>query len=175
MAPTLLLLLLLLSLSARTAAAAHGYKWAAGALPAGDDAVPPLANITLAAAEAKCSSLAECGGFTFQSKAKSPEGEIPKVYLKSSFTPGATKNAAWQSYLRDDYKPNPMTKGKQIPGPANASDRATLRAWHTDMIGWRAAYRNSTKYTGAVYDDPQLTWTQTSYMQPQMRECDGVA
>ena len=70
--------------------------------------------------------------------------------------------------------PNPMTKGKQIPGPSNASDAAVLRQWHSDMQRWRSEYRASTNYNGKVYSDPQLKWTQTSYMQPQMHPCERV-
>ena len=66
---------------------------------------------------------------------------------------------------------NPMGKGKQMPGPTNASDPVILKAWHSDMHQWRDEYRKSTHYSGAVYDDPQLKWTQTSYMQPQMHPC----
>ena len=67
---------------------------------------------------------------------------------------------------------NPMGGGKQMPGPAKM-DGATVAAWHADMKKWRDEYRASVKYNGtAVYSDPQLTWTQTSYMQPQMHPCE---
>ena len=67
---------------------------------------------------------------------------------------------------------NPMGGGKQMPGPAKM-DAATVAAWHADMKKWRDEYRASVKYNGtAVYSDPQLTWTQTSYMQPQMHPCE---
>jgi hypothetical protein len=68
---------------------------------------------------------------------------------------------------------NPMGKGKQVPGPTNASDPDILKAWHSDMLRWRDEYRKSTHYNGAIYDDPQLKWTQTSYMQPQMHPCES--
>jgi hypothetical protein len=67
---------------------------------------------------------------------------------------------------------NPMGGGKQMPGPAKM-DAATVAAWHAGMKKWRDEYRASVKYNGtAVYSDPQLTWTQTSYMQPQMHPCE---
>ena len=68
---------------------------------------------------------------------------------------------------------NPMTSGKQMPGPAS-TDPETLAAWHADMQTWREQYKKSTKYSGAIYEDPQLKWTQTSYMQPQMHPCEPL-
>ena len=68
---------------------------------------------------------------------------------------------------------NPMTSGKQMPGPAN-TDPETLASWHADMQTWREQYKKSTKYSGAIYEDPQLKWTQTSYMQPQMHPCEPL-
>jgi iron(II)-dependent oxidoreductase len=49
---------------------------------------------------------------------------------------------------------------------------ATVAAWHKDMQTWRDAYKKTTKYSDEIYADPQLTWTQTSYMQPQMHPYD---
>ena len=69
---------------------------------------------------------------------------------------------------------NPMTSGKQMPGPAS-TDPETLAAWHADMQTWREQYKKSTKYSGAIYEDPQLKWTQTSYMQPQMHPCEPLS
>ena len=69
---------------------------------------------------------------------------------------------------------NPMTSGKQMPGPAS-TDPETLASWHADMQTWREQYKKSTKYSGAIYEDPQLKWTQTSYMQPQMHPCEPLS
>ena len=154
---------------AHEAAAAHTYKYAKGALPVGNDVVPPQ-NLTLAAAEAKCSGLPACAGITFASKTPQPAGVV-NAYFKTANTAGANGAAGWATYLRDDYAPNPMNQGKQLPGPSNASDPAVLAKWRADMQQWREAYRNSTNYSPAIYNDPQLTWTQTSYMQPQMHPC----
>ena len=48
-----------------SAAFNHTYTHEPGALPAGNDVIAPL-NLTLAQAEAKCSSLAACIGITFK-------------------------------------------------------------------------------------------------------------
>jgi hypothetical protein len=61
--------------------------------------------------------------------------------------------------------------GKQIPGPANMQP-ATVAAWHKNMHLWRDAYKKTTSYSDKIYSDPQLKWTQTSYMQPQMHPYD---
>ena len=67
---------------------------------------------------------------------------------------------------------NPMAKGKQMSGPAK-TDAATVGAWHENMKKWRDEYKQTVKYNGsAIYADPQLTWTQTSFMQPQMHPCE---
>ena len=68
--------------------------------------------------------------------------------------------------------PNPMDQGRQIPGPTDMSDPAVVAQWHSDMATWREEYRFRTHYDGAIYDDPALKWTQTSYMQPQMHPYD---
>ena len=67
---------------------------------------------------------------------------------------------------------NPMGNGKQVDGPADMKP-ATVAAWHKNMLSWREDYKKSVKYDGtAIYRDQQLTWTQTSYMQPQMHPYD---
>ena len=70
---------------------------------------------------------------------------------------------------------NPMASGKQMAGPKK-TDSATVAAWHADMHRWRAEYIQTVKYNGsAIYNDPQLAWTQTSFMQPQMHPCEQHA
>eukprot|EP01043_Picozoa_sp_COSAG02_P095158 COSAG02_NODE_31542_length_531_cov_1.905093_1_plen_99_part_01 len=67
---------------------------------------------------------------------------------------------------------NPMGGAKQMPGPAKM-DATTVGEWHANMVRWREEYRASVQYNGtAVYSNSQLTWTQTSYMQPQMHPCE---
>lgn len=56
-------------------------------------------------------------------------------------------------------------QGDQIPGPANASD---FSEWLAAMKHWRAERRTRIGYTGAEYDRPDLKWTQSSFVQPQM-------
>ena len=62
------------------ASSGHTYKYAAGTVPVGDDVIPP-ANLTLALAEAKCSSLPACVGLTFKAGSPTPTGTV-KVYFK---------------------------------------------------------------------------------------------
>ena len=59
--------------------------------------------------------------------------------------------------------------GEQIPGPDNGTP---LADWLHAMLVWRKAARNATWYTGNGFADPQLMWTQTSYIQPQMHPYD---
>ena len=174
-APTLALLVLQLSalaheLEAVSAAASHSYKYVAGALPKGDDLIAPQ-NLTLTQAKAKCSGLAGCAGISFKSGSATPAGVV-HAYFKDGGTQSPTRSPGWQTYMRDDYRPNPMANGKQMVGPSNASDPAVLSAWHADMQRWREEYKNTSKYSGAIYSDPKLAWTQTSYMQPQMHPCE---
>ena len=44
--------------------------------------------------------------------------------------------------------------------------------WLKSMYAWREAARNSSWFTGIAFDDAQLKWTQTSYIQPQMHPYD---
>ena len=58
--------------------------------------------------------------------------------------------------------------GEQIPGPANPSDPAGVQAWRATLVDWRARMRAKIGYNGSIFDVPELKWTQTSYIQPQM-------
>jgi len=55
--------------------------------------------------------------------------------------------------------------GELINGPADPGDFA---AWFAGMKRWRAEQLKRIGYDGAEYDRPELKWTQSSYMQPQM-------
>lgn len=55
--------------------------------------------------------------------------------------------------------------GEQIEGPAKAADFA---AWIAGMARWRAEQWKRMGYDGSQYDRPELKWTQSSFMQPQM-------
>lgn len=59
------------------------------------------------------------------------------------------------------YRPN----GQLIPGPPNANEFA---AWLADIQHWRAERRVRMGYNGAEYARRELTWTQRSFVQPQM-------
>merc|ERR1719272_517196 len=62
--------------------------------------------------------------------------------------------------------------GEQIPGPANPGDPGSVDAWMTAMTAWRTRMRSKIDYNGSIYDVPELKWTQTSYIQPQMHPYD---
>ncbi|MBU6411661.1 MAG: SUMF1/EgtB/PvdO family nonheme iron enzyme, partial [Verrucomicrobia bacterium] len=52
-----------------------------------------------------------------------------------------------------------------IAGPASPDQ---LPAWLAEMRDWRAKKLAAMNYHGAEYDRPQLKWTQSSFIQPQM-------
>jgi formylglycine-generating enzyme required for sulfatase activity len=56
-------------------------------------------------------------------------------------------------------------QGYLIEGPRNPAEFAR---WIADARRWRMEYRKRIGYDGAEYARPQLKWTQSSYMQPQM-------
>ena len=62
--------------------------------------------------------------------------------------------------------------GEQIPGPKDPSDAASVAAWRTAMVEWRSRMRNKIQFNGSVFEVPELKWTQTSYIQPQMHPYD---
>jgi hypothetical protein len=66
----------------------------------------------------------------------------------------------------------PFNPGEQLPGPSDPSSPAVVAAWRVAMQGWQTASRAEVKNGTAAYDDPQLKWTRTSYIQPQMHPYD---
>jgi iron(II)-dependent oxidoreductase len=54
---------------------------------------------------------------------------------------------------------------EQIAGPAGKSD---FNSWFKEMIRWRGEKLAQLKYNGWEYDRPELNWTQSSFVQPQM-------
>lgn len=90
-------------------------------------------------------------------------------------------------------KDNP---GEQIPGPAHPEDPSAVAAWRESLGAWRARTLAKINYNGSIYDVrslcerwyrstclsslspfagcqvPELRWTQTSYIQPQMHPYD---
>jgi formylglycine-generating enzyme required for sulfatase activity len=74
-------------------------------------------------------------------------------------------------------------QGEQIPGPDNAAENveqccftadqvhapsADSKAWLADIRHWRGEELIRMGYDGAQYARPELLWTQSSFIQPQM-------
>jgi formylglycine-generating enzyme required for sulfatase activity len=79
-------------------------------------------------------------------------------------------------------------QGEQIPGPDNAAEntepccynespqgayRQKFEAWLEDIKHWRHEALIRAGYDGSEYDRPELQWTQSSFIQPQMMVEDG--
>ena len=60
-----------------------------------------------------------------------------------------------------DFAPKPS----EIPGPASSAD---FKKWLADIKHWRMERRIRIGYNGAEYDRPELEWTQSTFIQPQM-------
>ena len=56
--------------------------------------------------------------------------------------------------------------------PPAAINASAVRQWRTSVEAWRAAVLAQLRYNGTVYGVPELEWTQTSYVQPQMHPYD---
>ncbi|HEY6290502.1 MAG TPA: SUMF1/EgtB/PvdO family nonheme iron enzyme [Terriglobia bacterium] len=86
---------------------------------------------------------------------------------------------------------NYSPEGEQIPGPSNNTrtdgpwppyccakgsqlpvSQATLAVWLADVRNWRREHLVRIGYEGAEYDRPELKWTQSSFIQPQMMAQD---
>jgi gamma-glutamyl hercynylcysteine S-oxide synthase len=68
-----------------------------------------------------------------------------------------------QSTVAQD--PNVHVTGSLIDGPATPSD---FPAWIAHMQRWRHEQLIRIGYDGSEYDRPELRWTQSSFMQPQL-------
>jgi len=90
---------------------AHNYTWKRGALPAGSD-IQPVSYHTFASAQATCSALPNCRGFTYHSHDEAFEGTMP-VYFKTSGV--ANADPTWSTYLRD-CAPAPAPTPKLVRG-----------------------------------------------------------
>jgi hypothetical protein len=65
------------------------------------------------------------------------------------------------------------TPVEQIAGPrAGARASEVAAEWRKMIEQWRAYVLHNASYTGSVYDVPQLKWTQTDYISPQMHPFD---
>ena len=56
-------------------------------------------------------------------------------------------------------------EGYHFAGPDTPAD---FPKWIADMKRWRMEYLKRIGYNGSEYDRPELKWTQSSFMQPQM-------
>ncbi len=56
-------------------------------------------------------------------------------------------------------------EGEQIPGPEKSED---FSAWLADIQHWRHEHLIRMGYDGSEYLRPELKWTQSSFIQPQM-------
>jgi len=61
--------------------------------------------------------------------------------------------------------PGITAQGYHIMGPATPADFPT---WLAGMKAWRTEYLKKIGYSDAEYRRPELLWTQSSFMQPQM-------
>jgi hypothetical protein len=82
-----------------------------------------------------------------------------------------TSDASCTGIVTNIYTPGgiPYNPGEQILGP-DASQ--PVGEWLKSMYDWRTFVRDPKWYNGKAYEDPQLKWTRTSYIQPQMHPYD---
>jgi hypothetical protein len=68
----------------------------------------------------------------------------------------------------------PMGGGRggnaQIRGPA-AVDPGGIADWMAKMMAMRTACQQAIGYNGSAFEVPELKWTQTAYISPQMHPC----
>ena len=60
--------------------------------------------------------------------------------------------------------------GEQLPGPAPGN----ATAWRAAMAQWKACVARGMNYSGEAFRLPELAWTRTSYIQPQMHPYDRL-
>src|SRR6266536_1462450 len=61
--------------------------------------------------------------------------------------------------------PSVKPEGYHLPGPDSPAD---FPKWITDMKRWRMEYLKRIGYDASEYERPELKWTQSSFVQPQM-------
>jgi len=57
---------------------------------------------------------------------------------------------------------------EEVAGPADPGNAAVVATWLSQLKQWRASTRKMNNYTGDIYNVSALTWTQTTYIQPQV-------
>ena len=119
------LLLAALLCSGAGSTRAHNYTYFRGALAAGNDAQPHGMH-TIAEAEAICSGLASCRGFSFHAENGQNATGAQDVYFKSHIN--LNMDVTWSTFLRD-YVPVPPPPPKLMNPCINASFAASKQRW----------------------------------------------
>src|SRR6266851_9901562 len=82
--------------------------------------------------------------------------------LKKIITLTAIAAASFSALAQD---PSVRPQGYHIDGPPTPT---AFNRWIADMKRWRMEYLKRIGYDGSEYERPELKWTQSSFMQPQM-------
>jgi iron(II)-dependent oxidoreductase len=64
--------------------------------------------------------------------------------------------------------PGPNCAGRTWPAPPRACTPEQYDLWLADVTHWRAEHRIRMGYEGSAYERPELKWTQSSFVQPQV-------
>jgi iron(II)-dependent oxidoreductase len=64
--------------------------------------------------------------------------------------------------------PGPNCAGRTWPAPPRACTPEQYDLWLADVTHWRAEHRIRMGYEDSAYERPELKWTQSSFVQPQV-------
>ncbi len=64
--------------------------------------------------------------------------------------------------------PGPNCGARSWPAPPRACTPEQLELWLADVTHWRAEHRIRMGYESSAYERPELKWTQSSFVQPQV-------
>ncbi|KAA6465442.1 formylglycine-generating enzyme family protein [Acidobacteria bacterium AB60] len=64
--------------------------------------------------------------------------------------------------------PGPNCAGRAWPAPPRACTPEQYDLWLADVTHWRAEHRIRMGYNASAYERPELKWTQSSFIQPQV-------